>query len=127
MPDISIMVNGRAYRVTCGDGEEERLTALAAEVDHRVNHLARQIGQANESQMLLLTALLLTDELYDSREQLAHAQMMSRHIPLPAPPPPPPPRYDPNEMPPEVALAIAERIESLAQRIETLATRWERA
>lgn len=125
MPDISIMVNGRAYRVTCGDGEEARLTALAGEIDHRVGQLARQIGQANEAQMLLLTALLLADELFESRDQLAKAQILqpARALPPPPPPPPPPPS---GEIPPEISLAIAERIETLAERIESLAARWER-
>src|SRR3954466_12402974 len=70
MPEIAITVNGRNYRVTCGPGEEERLHALARGLDQRVETLVRSVGQAGESQLLLVAALLMADELDETHTEL---------------------------------------------------------
>lgn len=63
MAQVPITVNGRRYEVSCGDGEEARLADLAAALDRRVRRLAGQIGQVGEVRLLLLTCLLMEDEL----------------------------------------------------------------
>lgn len=63
MGQAQISVNGRRYEVSCGDGEEARLQELAAALDRRVRRLAGSIGQVGEVRLLLLTCLLMEDEL----------------------------------------------------------------
>ncbi len=84
MPEIAITVNGRNYRVTCGAGEEARLQALARSFDERIQALVRTVGQAGEAQLLLVTALMLADELDETRTELERV----RAAPPPAAPPP---------------------------------------
>ncbi|MFO1128323.1 MAG: cell division protein ZapA [Rhodospirillales bacterium] len=71
MPLVAISVNGRRYEVNCGDGEEDRLRQLADGVDQRVRSLATSVGQAGEVRLLLLTCLLLQDELIEARRDPA--------------------------------------------------------
>lgn len=63
MADVRLSIAGREYIVTCKDGEEDRLRALGNLVDEK----AREAGGAglNESRLLLFSALLLADKLYD--------------------------------------------------------------
>ena len=64
---VSIVLNGRTYRLSCGDGEEERLAALAAYVKEKFDGLASEVGAAvvNE-QVLLMTALMVADDLFEA-------------------------------------------------------------
>jgi len=110
MPEIAITVNGRNYRVTCGEGEEARLQALARDFDARVQTLVRAVGQAGEAQLLLVTGLMLADQLDEVRAELERARAA-----------PPPPRDDGAE---RQATAL---IDGLAQRIEAIAEELERA
>lgn len=70
MGKVSITVNGHAYDFTCDDGQEEHLREMAGLVDRRVQDLSRSIGQAGESRLLVMTALLLADELADAYRRL---------------------------------------------------------
>jgi cell division protein ZapA len=72
MGQATITINGRTYRLKCGDGEEERVLALADIVRHRVDSLAGEFAAAGDGRLLLMTALMLADELMDAQARLAH-------------------------------------------------------
>jgi cell division protein ZapA len=74
MGQVAINVNGRSYRFDCGDGEEARLQALAAYVKGRVDTLVREYGSVGDERLMLMAALLITDELWDTRAALEAAQ-----------------------------------------------------
>jgi len=66
MAEVAITVNGRSYRLQCGDGEEARLRELAAYVKSRMDGLKRELGNVDEARLLLMTALLIADDLWDA-------------------------------------------------------------
>ena len=70
MGQVHIMLNGRTYRLACADGQESRLQSLAEHVKSRVDRLAIEFGQVGEERLLLMAALLVTDELFDVRERI---------------------------------------------------------
>ena len=57
MAQVDIMLNGREYRITCDDGQEERLQQLAAYFDRHVSDLASDLGQIGDARLMLLSAL----------------------------------------------------------------------
>ncbi|WP_247887073.1 cell division protein ZapA [Azospirillum sp. SYSU D00513] len=65
MSQVDIEVNGRAYRLLCQPGQEPRLRELAAYVDGRLKELTGGGRSGSEAQMLLMTSLVLADELQD--------------------------------------------------------------
>ena len=67
MGQVSVIINGRNYRLACSDGEEGRLLELATHVKSRVDQLTREFGQVGDDRLLLMTALLIADELWDTR------------------------------------------------------------
>jgi cell division protein ZapA len=71
MSEITIKVSGHQYSLACRDGEEKRLGALAEYVDSKAKTLIDNLGQVGESRLLLMSALLIADELDESREQAA--------------------------------------------------------
>ena len=74
MGQVAINVGGRSYRFDCGDGEEARLKELAASVKGRVDTLVREYGSVGDERLMLMAALLITDELWDARAALEAAQ-----------------------------------------------------
>ena len=98
MANIDIEVAGRSYNVACRDGEESHLRALAAIVDQRAQNAAEALGGLTETRQLLFAALLIADDLKDTR---AGAGL-----------PDPTPRHDP---------AVADALERLAARMESIA------
>ncbi|USG62690.1 cell division protein ZapA [Sneathiella marina] len=73
MASLTVKVNGRAYPIVCGDGEEEHLEYLAEFVDKKVQDLSESISNASEGQLLLMASLLIADDLsqaYETVEKL---------------------------------------------------------
>jgi cell division protein ZapA len=71
MGQVVVNVNGRSYRFDCGDGEEARLNELAAFVRARIDALTQQYGHVGSERLMLMAALLITDELMDARDASA--------------------------------------------------------
>lgn len=65
MGQVSVTLNGRTYRLACEDGQEQRLAELATHVKSRLDQLSLEFGQVGDDRLLLMTALLVADELYD--------------------------------------------------------------
>lgn len=66
MPLVNVLVNGRAYTVACDEGEEKHLREVAEFLDKRVQELVSTVGQVGDSRLLLMAALLVSDELSDA-------------------------------------------------------------
>jgi len=70
---VNVTVNGRQYSIGCNDGEEDHITYLADFVDNRLKELVNGVGQVGEARLLLMTALLVADDLataYDEAEAM---------------------------------------------------------
>ncbi len=70
MPLVNVMVNQRAYTIACDEGEEEHLRDLAAHVDRKVRELLGSVGQVGDTRLLLMAALLITDEYFEAVSRL---------------------------------------------------------
>jgi len=70
MPPVNVMVNQRAYTIACDDGEEEHLKELAEHVDGKVRELLESVGQVGDARLLLMAALLVTDDYFDAVHRL---------------------------------------------------------
>ncbi len=70
MADVDININNRNYRISCKDGEEERISSLALKINNEVSALAEQIGQLGEARMILLAAIILLDRLDENESKI---------------------------------------------------------
>lgn len=80
MAEVKVVVNGRSYSIACDDGEEAHLTELAGHVDQRVAELAGSLGQIGEGRLLLMTSLLIADELAEIKERHSTAEVTSKDV-----------------------------------------------
>ena len=109
MPTVDIVINGRNYGVSCGDGEELRLKRLAQYVDARVREQVEAAGPLGDTRLLVLTSLLIADELDDALSEIKRLQAGNRSR-APAP-------QDHDAA--ETVDRIAERLERLAADMES--------
>ncbi len=85
MGQATITLNGRTYRLRCGDGEEARLIELASHVHSKIERLANEFGQIGDDRLMVMAALLITDELFEARARLVESQPVDPSLfePLP--------------------------------------------
>jgi cell division protein ZapA len=81
MAQVSLQINGYGYILGCADGEEPHLFALAADLDRRIQEIKASTGPGGEARLLLMAALMLSDELHDLREYLQHQETGAAPIP----------------------------------------------
>jgi cell division protein ZapA len=71
--EVNLAIHGRTYGISCDDGQEGRVSELGQYVDSRLREIAGSGAAAsNDSHLLVLTALILADEVYDLREEVAN-------------------------------------------------------
>lgn len=67
MGQTMIGIAGRQYRIQARDGDEARIARLGEELAARAARLTDALGVMPEPQLLVMTALMLADELADAR------------------------------------------------------------
>jgi len=119
MPEVSIEVAGRVYRVGCGEGEEPHLVRLAERIDQEALKLSRKMGAISEGRLMLMAALMLADKLSEAEAALAAAERRAVKAERLAES-----RVVPDDLfNPEREAEIAASLDALAERIEALAGR----
>jgi cell division protein ZapA len=74
MPQVSVTINGRQFRMACEDGEESRLLRLAEDLDQRITRLRARFGEIGDTRLTVMAALTLADELTETKERLARME-----------------------------------------------------
>lgn len=74
MANVTLILQGRAFKLACGPGEEHRLVALAADLQQRLEKLTREFGAVSTERLLLMVALMINDELFEARARLVEAE-----------------------------------------------------
>ncbi|MEO1016777.1 MAG: cell division protein ZapA [Pseudomonadota bacterium] len=70
MPEVRISINNREHVVNCDPGQEFRVRNLAAYVDGRVNELSKAHGEIGYGRLMVLSCLLIADELDDAYAEI---------------------------------------------------------
>jgi len=70
MGQVTVVLNGRTYRLECGEGEESHLIALAEYLATYVEDMKRKFGQVGDDRLILMASLLVTDELWELRREM---------------------------------------------------------
>lgn len=104
MATVDIRIQGKTHTLQCDDGQEHRLRQVADYLDKRLTQAARSTGAPNDGRILVLTSILIADELADAQDAI---QGLRRRI-------------DEVEARASTALErVAKRIEDVASSLET--------
>ncbi|NTF08337.1 cell division protein ZapA [Agrobacterium rubi] len=63
MAQVTVMIDGKAYRMACEAGQEAHLTDLASQFDQYVGHLKSQFGEIGDLRLTVMAGIMITDEM----------------------------------------------------------------
>ena len=75
MPQLTITVGGREYRVACGAGEEAHLTKAANALNNEAERLAATGQVLPENTVLLMAGLMLADQVIAAPQGVDEAEL----------------------------------------------------
>ena len=80
MPQISVTIDGKSYRMACGDGEEAHLSALAADLGARVADMRKAFGEIGDMRLQVMAALTIADEVSELKRRLSVAEAEAERL-----------------------------------------------
>ena len=116
MGQVSVTLNGRTYRLECGEGEETHLIALAEYLGSHVDTMKRKFGQVGDDRLILMASLLVTDEFWELRRQMQELKTSLAEV-----------RRDrsvADESTKSLQADLAQRVSAVAERLEMLNERF---
>ena len=70
MANVSIKFNGKEFLLSCDDGQEEHLENLLIQINQKFNSLKNDLGNLGENKLLLITAVKILDEYYETKKKI---------------------------------------------------------
>ena len=70
MAIVSIKFNGKEFLLSCEDGQEEHLEELLIQINKKFNNLKNDLGNLGENKLLLITAVKVMDEYYETKKKV---------------------------------------------------------
>ena len=70
MANVSIKFNGKEFLLSCDDGQEEHLEELLIQINQKFNNLKNDLGNLGENKLLLITAVKVMDEYYETKKKV---------------------------------------------------------
>ncbi len=121
MPQVNVEINGRAYRLSCGPGEEEHVISLSRRIDSHAVTVGKASTPAAEAKMLVMASLLLADELQEAEAKIEAlgaqlTQLKDSGV-----------GGAPDERIAEMEHAVSEMLDKAANEIESIAVELDKA
>lgn len=110
MGEVNLVIHGKSYGITCDDGQESHILTLAKYIDSRMREIAATGGATNEAHLLVLTSIVLADEINEARKVAQTASQSTT-------------RAVKQRVTEEEERQISEAIQHLASRIDSVAQR----
>lgn len=116
MAEVSLQINGKSYSLACDDGQEQRIMDLGMYIDQKARELGA--GGMTESHRLMLTTLMLADELFETKDLLNVEKAKPAEVVT---------QESTEGVSEEETLALADAINQMAVRIDSLSSRLSKA
>ena len=62
--------NSKEFLLSCDDGQEEHLEELLIHINQKFNDLKNNLGNLGENKLLLITAVKVMDEYYETKKKV---------------------------------------------------------
>ena len=70
MGNVNIKFNNKEFILSCEDGQEEHLEDLLIKISQKFNNLKNDLGNLGENKLLLITAVKIMDEYYETKKKV---------------------------------------------------------
>ena len=74
MPQVNVMIAGKAYRMACGEGEEGHLEGLARFFDEKIGEMREAFGEIGDMRLHVMAALMVADESSELQRRVARLE-----------------------------------------------------
>tara|TARA_B110001454_G_scaffold181141_1_gene175059 strand:+ start:324 stop:770 length:447 start_codon:yes stop_codon:yes gene_type:complete len=80
MANVSIKFNGKNFLLSCDDGQEEHLEELLIQINQKFNDLKNELGNIGENKLLLITAVKIMDEYFETKKKIDHKKIELQNL-----------------------------------------------
>jgi cell division protein ZapA len=108
MAEVSIVIRGRSYQISCEDGQEAQLIRLGQYLDKKAKTILSTSGSISDSMLLIMVALMIADELSEVAADLENLKADGKGAS----------RIMAEEEVVNVIDTLVSRIDSLSERLE---------
>ena len=70
MPEVSVEINGRRYRMACEPGQEDHLLGLAERFNGFIEGFKGTFGEIGDGRLTVMAGIAILDELKESERQV---------------------------------------------------------
>ena len=70
MGNVTFKFNNKEFVLSCEDGQEEHLEELLIQINQKFNNLKNDLGNLGENKLLLITAVKIMDEYYETKKKV---------------------------------------------------------
>ncbi len=70
MAQVTVYIDGKAYRMACDEGQEEHLENLASKFDKYVAHLKASFGEIGDQRLTVMAGIMVMDELAELQKRV---------------------------------------------------------
>lgn len=80
MPQVSVTIAERSYRVACAEGEEAHLEALAQAFDEKITEMRKEFGEIGDMRLHVMAALTFVDQVAELRDRISAFEVEQARI-----------------------------------------------
>ena len=70
MPNVDVEINGKKYRMSCEDGQQEHLLGLAEQFNSRVESFKGDFGEIGDTRLTVMAGIAVLDELAEAERKI---------------------------------------------------------
>ena len=71
MPEVSVDIDGKKYRMACEEGQEQHLMELADRFNRTVIGLKGSFGEIGDNRLVVMAGIAVMDELAEAENRIA--------------------------------------------------------
>lgn len=71
MPEVTVEIDGKKYRMACEEGQEEHLFDLAGRFDAEVSRLKSAFGEIGDNRLVVMAGIAVLDQLTEAEQRIA--------------------------------------------------------
>lgn len=71
---VSVIIDGKTYRMACDEGQEDHLRSLAERMDSAITTLKDGFGDVGDQRLAIMGGIMIADELVETQRQVLSLQ-----------------------------------------------------
>ncbi|GHC77257.1 cell division protein ZapA [Limoniibacter endophyticus] len=115
MAQVTVTIDGKAYRMACDEGQEAHLMDLGNRFDRYVTHLKGSFGEIGDQRVTVMAGIMVLDELSELQKRVKGMESEIESLRKT--------RDDALSRVDRSESAMTHALSNIAERMETLASR----